>query len=187
MNTPTPNHARTPSTPESLATGEFTTDTLGAVTLDLLDTYRARLNVWRVCYLDRARHWNVLYYLLLCISICSTTAASVIVAAEVAPKWAVVTLTLLASAASSLLAALHPIPEQERARAQAGVAIRLRGMISVFLAGYAQMDATERQLAIETIVNDYSKFVDGGALRKLYPPGKERDGFTADDNLGRRA
>ena len=185
MNTPTPNPALplgTPSTPESSATGERqpTTDTLGAVTLDLLDTYRARLNVWRVCYLDRARHWNVLYYLLLCISICSTTAASVIVAAEVAPKWAVVTLTLLASAASSLLAALHPIPEQERARAQAGVAIRLRGMISVFLAGYARIDPTQRQFEIETIINEYSKFVDGGEPL-------QGDRFTTGDNLGRRA
>jgi hypothetical protein len=154
--------------------------TLSAVTVDLFETYRGRLDVWRVSYLDRARRWNVLYYFLLCISICTTTAASVIVAAEVAPKWAVVTLTLLASAASSLLAALHPIPEQERARAQAGVAIRLRGMISVFLAGYARIDATERQLAIETIVNDYSRFVDGGEPL-------QGDRFTTGDNLGRRA
>jgi hypothetical protein len=185
MNTPIRNHDRTPSQTPSctyMAVEPVSGDpanTLGAVTVDLLDTYRARLDVWRMSYLNRAKRWNVLYYVLLCISICATTTASVIVAAEVAPKWAVVTLTLLASGASSLLAALHPIPEQERARAQAGVAIRLRGKISVLLTGYARMDNVERQLAVESIVNEYSNFVDGGTSLT-------GDRSTAGDHLGRR-
>ena len=168
MNTPMQTHVGTPPGIPSYThmavepVEREQTHTFGAVTVDLLNTYRARLDVWRLRYLDRAKRWNVLYYTLLCISICATTAASVTVAAEVGPKWAIVTLTLLASAASSLLAALHPVPEQERARAQAGVAIRLRGKISVFLAGYERTDATERQLAIESIVDEYSNFVDGG-------------------------
>jgi hypothetical protein len=145
---------------------------LGVVMTELLESYRKRLDVWRLYYLNGARRWNFVYYLLLCISICASTAAGVIIAnlqdteTDTIAKWAGVGLTLVASTSSSLLGALHPLVKQKRAREQAGIAVKLRGMVFVILAGHTLMNNTERQIAVDAIVEGYANFIDGSVVRK---------------------
>jgi hypothetical protein len=137
----------------------------------LFDSYRIRLDRWRRYHLIRVRRWGVLYYLLLSVSIICSTGAGVIVANfqsrsqsdGITIKWLGVTLTLMASVCSSLLAALHPVTQQQRARDRAGIAIKLRGKIFVFLSRYASMDSRERLMLQESIVDGYSKFIEGGS------------------------
>jgi hypothetical protein len=169
----TNNRMETPATPPCTYMESVGSDgggSLGDQISDLLEGYQIRLDAWRVHYLHKRRRWSVLYYTLLCVSICCTSAASVLIATMQASsdeglKWVGVSLTLLASASSALLAALHPSLEVQKARVQAGLAVKLRGKIFVFLAGCALMSNSERQISVQSIVDGYSKFIEGIPLK----------------------
>jgi hypothetical protein len=140
----------------------------------LLDSYRTRLDRWRIYYLHRARRWGCIYYLLLCIFIVCSTGAGVVVANSqegnetegIAIKWFLVAMTLTSSMCASLLAALHPVLEQQRCRERAGIAIKLRGMVFVFLSRYPLMNNRERLILQDSIVDGYSKFIDGSSQNR---------------------
>ena len=136
----------------------------------LFDSYRLHFDRWRRYYLVQAKRWGFLYYLLLSVSILCSTGAGVIVAnfqqnggsGGITIKWLGVALTLTASVCSSLLGSLHPVTQQQRALDRAGVAIKLKGKIFVFLSRYQLIDNRERLMLQESIVDGYSKFIDGG-------------------------